>query len=310
MNDDLLRGIRAGDTAAYVAVIEKLTASVVGRFPKADGSAWRLEDIEDLTSAFYTSPAFEHSVLNAHDDESLRKLVYTGLANLVRAELRRTDRGRLHRRLRDLISSQGYVEQPTKFWRREDDPSSASSALVSDLLEAAWQVEVKVVRWRPDAKRHSPFAERSSLIALLDAVYDRANGAVHIDVLVELFGRRLGVNPVAATEALDLADDRFTAEWGSGPAEQLLEHQNERDTATVAGALWDQLSPRERQLVPHLASSARQVADAVGGGKSTVHDAMNRLKEKFRIVLRDADDDDRLLVLEQLLVLAAESLDN
>lgn len=167
MSDGVLRAIQHSDTAEYVALIKKQAASVVRRLPKPDGTAWAPQDIEDLRSDFHSSAAYEHAVLNAHDDESLRKLVYTGLANLVRAELRRTDRGRLHRRLKDLVSSESY-----------------------------------------------------------------------------------------------------------------------------------------------LASSARQTAQAVGGGKSAVNDAMNRLKEKFRLVLMDADDDNRRLVLHKLLVLSGESPDS
>lgn len=310
VSDGVLRAIRSGDAAAFVAVVEKLATSVSDRLPKPDGTAWTLEDVDDLTSEFYASPAYEHSILNAHDDESLRKLVYTGLANLVRAELRRTDRGRLHRRLREVISSEDYVERPTKFWRRRDDPPSVRAVAASDLLEAAWQVEVEVVKWRPDAKRHSPVAEKSSLLALLDAVYDQAGGAVHIDTLVEVIGQRLGVGPVAAIESLDIADDRFTADWESDPAEQVCEQYSELGAADTASVLWDQLSPRERQLVPHLSSSARQAATAIGGGKSAVNDAMNRLKSKFRTVLRDSGEDDQLMVLSKLVALSSEKSDS
>jgi len=309
-NDDALRAIRLGDTAAFVAIVEKLTATVAYRLPNPDGTSWTPEDVEDLTSEFYASAAYEHSILNAHDDESLRKLVYTGLANLVRAKLRRTDRARLQRRLREGILSDGYVERPTKIWRRRGDPPSVSTVAASDLLEAAWQVEVEVVKWRPDAKRRSPVAEKSSLLSLLDAVYDRAEGAVHIDTLVDVIGRRLGVGPVVAIESLDMADDRSTADWESDPAEQVCEQYRELDAADTAIVLWDQLSPRERQLVPHLSSSARQAATAIGGGKSAVNDAMNRLKSKFRTVLGDSGEDDQLLVLSKLLALAAESSDS
>ncbi|WP_419848825.1 hypothetical protein [Candidatus Poriferisocius sp.] len=309
-NDDVLRAIRSGGAAAYVAVVEKLAVSVAGRFPKPDGTSWTSEDVEDLTSEFYSSAAYEHSILNAHDDESLRKLVYTGLVNLVRAKLRRTDRARLQRRLKEVISPEGYVEWPTKFWRRRDDPPSVRAVAASDLLEAAWQVEVEVVKWRPDAKRHSPVAEKSSLLALLDAVYDQAGGAVHIDTLVEVIGQRLGVGPVAAIESLDMADDRYTADWESDPAEQVCEQYRELDAADTANVLWDQLSPRERQLVPHLSSSARQAATAIGGGKSAVNDAMNRLKSKFRTVLRDSGEDDQLMVLSKLLALASVTSDS
>lgn len=310
MSEDVLRAIQHGDTAEYVAVIKKQAASVVRRLPKPDGTGWTPQDIEDLRSEFYASAAYEHAVLNAHDDESLRKLVYTGLVNLVRAELRRTDRGRLLRRLKDLVSSEGYIEEPAKFWRRKDDPSEVSTVVMPDLIKAVWQVEVQVVKWRPDAKRNSPLAEKSSLLALLDAVYDRAKGAVHIDVLVEVFGQRLGVGPVSINEALDVADDRFTVDRESDPAEQLLDNENELDAAKAARALWDQLSPRERELAPHFASSARQAAHAIGGGKSAVNDAMNRLREKFRLALLDADDDNRRLVLRELLELSGGSPDS
>ena len=54
-NDDVLRAIRSGDIAAFVAVVEKLAASIADRLPKPDGAAWTIEDVEDLTSEFYAS---------------------------------------------------------------------------------------------------------------------------------------------------------------------------------------------------------------------------------------------------------------
>lgn len=310
MDDQTLRTIRAGDTIEYVAIVEKAAHAVARRIPKPDNSKWTQADIQDLTSDFYASPAYQHAVLNAHNDESLRKLVYTGLSNLARAELRKTDRGRLHRRLIELLRSGNFIEHPTKFWRRSSDSIGASAATSQDLLSAAWNVEVRVVKWRPDAKRNSPFAEKSSLIQLLDALFDCAAGAVHIDVLVDVFGRRLGVGPTTATEDLDVAADGFTADSELGPAEQHCEIQAALDAAHQAGELWDQLSPRERLLVPHLAGSARKAAVAVGGGKSAVNHAMKRLKEKFRVVLSEADDDHRRLILRELLLFATEPVDS
>ncbi len=306
MGDEMLRAIRGGDVAGYVAVIEAAVATVVGRLPNPKGTAWSADDVDDLVSSFYESPAYQHAVLNAHDDESLRKLVYTGLANLVRAELRATDRGRLHRRLKEILSAQGYVEHPAKFWRRSGGPPDASTARTAELIEAAWRVEVQVVRWRPDAKRNSPVAEGKSLRALLDVVLDRAHGALHEDILVDVLGRRLGVGPVTAIEDLDVVEEHFIADADVAPEDQVLADEAELDAAVTALGLWGQLSPRERQLVPHLASSARQAAGVVGGGKSALSEAMNRLKEKFRVVLADADDEYRRQVLRELLELARE----
>lgn len=308
--DDVLRTIQAGDIGAYITVVDKLASIAARRIPKADGTDWAPGDVEDLISSFYVSAAYQHALLNAHDDQSLRKLVYTALANLARADLRRTDRGRLHRRLSELLSAGEFVEHPKKFWRRATDPTEATTAVQSELLEAAWKIEVSVVRWRPDAKRNSPVAERSSFLKALNAIYDCAAGAVHIDVLVEVLGQRLGVGPVTVTEELDSADDQYAIDVAQGPAERLLDQENELDAAVHALELWGQLSQREQELVPHLSGSARQAAEAVGRGKSAVNEAMNRLKEKFRVVLGEADEDHCRRVVQELLALSEHSLDS
>ncbi|MGZ4755372.1 MAG: hypothetical protein ACXWA9_10720 [Acidimicrobiia bacterium] len=306
MGDEVLQTIRSGDVAAYVVVIESAAATVVGRLPNPTGSDWIKDDIEDLVASFYASPGYEHAVLNAHDDESLRKLVYTGVANIVRGELRASDRGRLHRRLKDILSGRGYVERPAKFWRRSSDPVDASGGSTAELLEAAWGVDVQVVRWRPDARRNSPVAEGKSLLALLDAVFERADGAVHENVLVEVLGQRLGVGPTTFLEDLDVVEECMAVGPDVGPEGEVIAGEAEREAAEAALKLWGELSPRERQLVPHLSASARQAAEAVGGGKSATSEAMNRLREKFRIVLVHAEDDHKREVLRELLHIASE----
>ena len=310
MNDEALQAIRKGNVAVYVAIIENRAGAVSRRLPKPDGSEWTPDDVEDLTSSFYESAAYEHSLLTAHDDDSLSGLVYTGLANLVRGELRRTARGRLHRRLRELLRAEDFFERPTKFWRRGSDPDDASISTVSELMEAAWSVDVRQVKWRADAKRNSPIAETTSLIELLDAIFDVASGALHIDVLVDVLGSRLGIGPTSAIEALDLVEDLFVTECRPGPAEQLIDQESELDAAITATELWNQLSPRERELVPHLASSVRQAAGTLGRKKSSVHEAMKRLKEKIGTVLRDEGEEARASVVRELLAHAGGMVDS
>ncbi len=91
MVDQALQAIRSDDVGAYVALVEDSAVAVAHRLSKPDGSPWTPEDVEDLVSSFYMSAAYEHVVLNAHDDDSLRALVFTGLANLARVDLRRTE---------------------------------------------------------------------------------------------------------------------------------------------------------------------------------------------------------------------------
>jgi len=303
--DDVLRAIRAGDVEAYVGVIRAQAKAVAaGKLPHPEGRAWNDDDAEELLSRYYESDAYLHSVVNAHDDDSLNALVHTGLANLVRADLRKSDRARLKRRIKEVMVEEGYVEDPKGFWRRPQDPGDAYGGSTPDLVAAAWSADVQVVRWRPDAKRNSPFAERASLVAVLNATFDAAGGAIHEDVLTEVFGQRLGVGPVAHTEDLDVVEERFVPDTDPGPEEALIAGEEELEAAVQALEIWGQLSLKEQSLVPHLADSAREAATALGGGKTTMNTAQTRLKEKMRVLLGDEDTERRRNVLRELLVLA------
>lgn len=305
-DDEVLRRIQAGDVAAYAELITDAAAKVAaGRLPHPEGRRWTDDDVDDLVVDFYDSPGYEHALLSAVDDEALRRLVYTSLANLVRDRLRRSDRGRLLRRMKEIMRSGAFVERPARFWCRAGDTGEPFPGHPDGLLTAAWSVEVTVVRWRPDAKRNSPVAERASFVAVLDAIFDIAAGPVHEDVLVDVVGRRLGVGPVSYVEPLDAADESHRADaQDPTPEELVVAGDEELEAATEAAHVWSQLSPDEQARMGCFDLADRPAAEALGWGKSKANAVYRRLTAKLRALIGEVDTDRRAAVVRELRSLA------
>lgn len=309
--DDLLKRVLDGDTGPYVELIQAQALKLVrGSLPHPEGRSWdRESDVDELLADYFESPAYEQALIAAVDDDQFAGYVFESLRNLVRARLRRTERGRLLVRLKDVMRKAAYVQEPSQFWRRSGDPEEASSTPASVMVEAAWSVDdVRLVRWRPDSQRNSPVAEGSSFLAVLDAVLDAAGGAVHQGVLLDVVAARFGIGPAPVLESLDVPEDLEVADTADdGPETAVLDADGELGAADQAAQIWGQLSPREKQLFPRLAETARAVADATGQGKTPVNDAQRRLKAKLRLLVDDLAEERRLAVTAALLDLAADS---
>src|SRR5579862_507747 len=210
MSDELYRSIVAGGKGAedvyYRLILEQAKKVVHGRGAPADGIAWHEEDEHEMANEFWASGKHQSLLLTAVDDDSLRALLFSALRNRVLDERRRSERGRLRRRIVEILRGGPYTEEPRYFWRRDGSPQAAFGGREAELLKAVWSVEVSVVRWSPSAQRSSPHADRDSFLRLLDALFLAANGAVELDVLVRVIGQRLGVGPTPWIGSLDAPD--------------------------------------------------------------------------------------------------------
>src|SRR4030095_11641370 len=69
--------------------------------------------------------------------------------------------------------------------------------------------DVRIVRWRPEARREGPGVDRASLVAVCAAIIRAAGAPVPLDVLTRVVGRRFNVGDpplLALVDAVDLAD--------------------------------------------------------------------------------------------------------
>jgi hypothetical protein len=305
--DEILRRVTSGDSGAYLAVIEAQVKKLVrSGIPHPEGLAWNSRGVaDDLVGDYCASPSYRAVVYSVANDDQLNALVYTALRNQLRARLRQTERARLRRRMKEIMAEEGYLEQPTKFWRRPGDPDRAFGGRIADLVEAAWVVEVRLVRWRAEAKRNSPVAERTAFKAVLGVALDAAGGAVHEDDLLEVVAQRFGVGPVSHVESLDVPEEvAASADDEPGPEDVTVAADEELEAAITAIAIWAQLSPFEQRLVLRLDDSARDAAAALEVGHTKANTGQRRLKEKLRVLIGDSDPERRSAVVAELRHLA------
>jgi hypothetical protein len=151
--------------------------------------------------------------------------------------------------------------------------------------------EVTIVRWRPEAPRGSPLADRGSLLKVAEAVLGAAGASLRWADLAAVVGARFGVDPrgVPATTPVDGLDGGLSgARPGLGsepvaPGEELLRQ-------ATARAVLDQLTDRERLVLAWLASPVRTIADRTGLAVSTAGLLKQRVTDRLRTMLADDPD--------------------
>lgn len=154
----------------------------------------------------------------------------------------------------------------------------------ADLEAAAWQVrDVRMIRWRPDAKRDGPVADRSALVAVCAAVITTAGAPVPLDVLTRVVARRFNVDDpplLALVDAVELTEGQPGRPCVT--AEVVTEAGLPRELAGVtrveqpgverliAAGIWAALAEQERLQLPLLDEAVRVqgAAGRVGWARS------------------------------------------
>jgi hypothetical protein len=183
--------------------------------------------------------------------------------------------------------------------------------------------DVRIVRWRPEARREGPGVDRAPLVAVCAAIIRAAGAPVPLDVLTRVVGRRfnLGDPPLLAlVDAVDLAElqaqypgatDRAITEaefrWEPAETARLDRPGPER---LLAVEIWAELTDQERLQLPILNKGVRAQGEAVGLGHSQAAVAAARLKEKLRVLLGDQDPATRQEVVRHLRVIQATWADH
>jgi len=241
----------------------------------------------------------------ASDEASIGRLLRRSLRNYLIDQVRKTDLGALRRRLEELLSDDPAVErvragEPGAGWWRLAGTSAAPwGGRFEDLVAAANGVPgIRLVRWSSSTRRN-PIAERQSLLDIVHAVLAAADGCLDLRQLVAVFTRRFPT----AVEWGDAPMSQKVEAAASAPAEDLPEVQvlvNEQGRE-----VYDQLTPRERALVPHLAKSVEEHMAILECGRSQAYLHAARLKQTLQTLL-DGDDhrDDIMLEVCRLCVVS------
>jgi hypothetical protein len=188
-------------------------------FPRPKGhQSWTQDAVEEVAHDFLADPATSGRLTTlaakAGDDQQLGYLLNTAIVNFLRDRSRRTDRGHLIMRLREVL-----LEAPDRFVRLHKErfgeelwarPSDAEvprwAGPIDELVVAAWGVEGLSLQPWAQAARRGPLADRESWQRLIEAVLTAAGRPVANHDLVEIAANRFGVRLRPTTVPIDEAD--------------------------------------------------------------------------------------------------------
>ena len=281
---------RLGDAGA--ALLYDTVSDVVRamRVPPPDGTAWRGDDTRELAHDFLadeTTPKRMTALyLRAHDDESMRRLLFSYVRNWLRSAGRATDAGRLADRIRDAAAGSdefNEVDTPagTAIARRDAAVGEPWVGRVGDLVRAAYEPQVRVLRYRSE-RRRDPEVDNESFRRVLDAVLRTARAPVLLRDLRDVFAHRFALFADPIEVELDVDP--------GGDAGDLREWAAEEAAARV----WEQLADAER-LTLAVYGPVRDMAEAVGKGKSQTAVARKRLEDVLAALVDDDPDAERVV---------------
>jgi hypothetical protein len=329
----LVGDLRAGRFTSEVYELVRGTFEAVirlRRFPAPVGvDRWTAEAVEDTVQDFLADRDGDgrlgRMALRAGDDQELRRLLDAAVKNYLIDQLRKRARVKLRRRLGEILTGDDQFVAVGKAWTlRQVGGDVAWAGREADLEAAAWQVrDVRMVRWRPDAKRDGPVADRSSLVAVCAAAITTAGAPVPLDVLTRVAARRFNVDDpplLALVDAVELTEGQVGRPGVT--AEVVTEADLPRELAGVtrveqpaverliAVEIWAALAEQERLQLPLLDEGVRVQGAAIGLGHSQAAVAAARLKEKLRVLLGGQDAATQREVVRHLQELQAAWVDH
>lgn len=284
--------------------------------PPSAHAAWDSDAVDDAAHTIVADHLLgrrriDSLLLRATDEQSFARLLEATVRNFFRDQLRKTARGALGRRLGEILDSESqfrlWVAGATRFgsdsfWGMGDwtDPRPFQGVPAA-LAPAAWRIPgISVTRWRAEAARRSPLADRPSLVRFLEGVLDAAQSLISVPQFVEVASYRFALQDAPAIVTLDEPSPPSVPEREPRPEELVV-------ARAKAVHVFGQLSDRERQLLLRLGDQDyRSMAEDLGLPKSTVFDAIQRLRGIIASALEPSDDSGA--VMRELEMLAAGEL--
>ncbi len=293
---------RFGEMGANALYRSVYVTAVAHNFPPPAGSGhWDDAAVAEVAHDFLTGPRglarMTELALRSDDERSFARLLDTAVLNHLRDVARRTDRGRLIRRLKEVMTDdERFARAPhgQDWWHLAGGSSQASSVPMRDIAPHLVDVAVVIPRWSSE-DRNAPVADRQTLIDLLSAALTGAAGALTDSDLAELVSGRVDTRRSPLTVELE------NLEGVSEPAAVELQPADRVVARSEATAIFDNLGDVARIILTLAERPVREIGLAAGMGKSQAAEQRQRLYDNLRNTLGESED--ALAVLEELTAL-------
>jgi len=262
------------------------------RFPVLEpDSGWTEDDVWDCTQDFFAAQGSRVTaavLTQTADVDSMGRYLRRSIRNFLVSEARKTPTGAVRRKIEDLLAVSPMFERvPTGApgagrWQLASAQWPPYAGELRPLVAAAYSVAgVRTVRW--SGERRAPLASDDSLIAILTAVLSAAAGSLEIAELTWVLLQRFP----AAVEPADATLDQSTFELAIAPL------QDRPDVLVEIGAraqeVYEQLSPSQRALLPHIARPVADQMQVLDVRRSQAYEAARKLKAVLEELVPEDD---------------------
>ncbi|MFJ4704456.1 hypothetical protein ACIP6I_06295 [Streptomyces anulatus] len=242
---------------------------------------WLPDEIQELAHDIIVhkhggAPFAAYLIAHCTDDLSIARVMQAMVRHELADRARRTEKGRLMVRLREVLRSNRFIKAAGGKERytlaaRADSPNLPTRVLLDSqekMRQAAHLVtDIKLIRWNSEASRRSPIAEKDSIERVMEAALASVESPIELTELADVVADRFGILPAPHIMSWDSGDafepaDTSTAEVNAYKPEALL--------------IWSQLEPEERLILPLLGESVRVAAEALGWRRTKTHSVMQR----------------------------------
>ncbi len=235
----------------------------------------------------------------ADDDPSFERQLTVMVRHWLVDQVRKTDRGSVLRRLKDLlVEEDGFETVPDSVpgagrWRVAGTDGPPWGGRLDDLVAAAYTVPARAIRWVSEERR-PPIAAREDLISILQTIAEAADfQSLDLHQLVAVIVRRFPAT--LDPEARSIDGDAQDVAWdGPAPEDLLVEREEGISAAGAAAEVFARLTPSERNLLPIL-DNVDAVRAQLGCGRSTAYNRVGKLKALLRELTADFDDPEQVV---------------
>ncbi|MEA2828426.1 MAG: hypothetical protein QOG43_2865 [Actinomycetota bacterium] len=312
-----LRAGRAGP-AFTVELQRTIRAVAVSRnFPPPEGhGGWDADAVWSTASEFMadaqTPRRLTDLAVHCVTVDGLRARLQGTVRNFLADLGRRTPIGKLVMRVNEVLRTEPGFRLVGGRWASAGGPPDVAAGVDDPeaLARAIAGMPVVVPAWGHEAHRTAPVADRTTIVALCQALLDAAGGSLTPRALARAIGHRLGIGQaplsleVAALDGGGASSGQAAAPGTDSTADEAL--RRGRAAEVVA-----QLDDRERLAVAYPELTVRHLAPVLGASPSQCHVIRGRAAAILRLELIDDDDAEgvALLVME-LSRKWADSVDN
>lgn len=292
--DEVMQTGKLGQSGA--AMLYKMVRAVAlsRNMPPPEGhTTWSDAAVQETAHDFIAGAGgmqrFTSIALRSTDDDSFRRQLQAAVLNHLRGIGRRSDLGKLIRRLIEILEGEtSFLTTPrgdVTLWRVDGKSDRGNTVDALTLSRSISQIPVTRPRWDSET-RDAPLADKDSYVRLLHTVLTVADGAMAVPDIAEVIGSRVNHRRTPFAVELDTKDDRDPAgadSVSSDPGVLSLDHLHAHD-------LFAGLSDRERIALAFRDEGVRELGRRLALGHSQAAAVRQRLAERLRADFADDDD--------------------